>query len=580
MIQKPIRRAASTLEDTDSDSNASACVFYSAALRVPLQYSLFEMAPDSAFSALIDFAVQLSNFEPAILEAISDDLTAHALAKKQQRVAHQRWIQEQTETLVDVPPEPQEAQPLQVGRPRMEPLVVLTFMLLRGSFGCSCKDKRFQGALLESISLRIFLENRGCSLPGGSTLEENLNAVSNITRERIHRAELALARQEELDDFKKIRGDSTAVNSASAYPTDSNTIAKLLCRVCSKLERLDRIGLGPSPLDELLIAWKTEIIQLRFRIDTIDSSSAKQSEKAAQKETQSVPQVDGDQEVTVKKESAKQRLRRELYCRLYALGEKILPELGAEMTRLADQIQAEKSPPREQDRRRRFIEEIEADLEAVSRGIKYSRERVCEGKKPSPRIGKMPWSVSDMSASFIEKGGWEKTFGYRPQLSFSASNLVTALIIPEGNAADQGQFIPLVKATIENTQVVPDVVSVDDGYTGGEQLSECRALGVRIVSFSGARGKMLLGEELWDSQPYQEARRARNGAESGISVLKGIEGFEQLSRTGIEGVRGEELEKVISYNALKIISLRKQKYEEEFKKKWSSGLPRANQEAA
>ncbi|MFT4641804.1 MAG: hypothetical protein ACI8T1_005148, partial [Verrucomicrobiales bacterium] len=89
-------------------------------------------------------------------------------------------------------------------------------------------------------------------------------------------------------------------------------------------------------------------------------------------------------------------------------------------------------------------------------------------------------------AKFILKGGWDKTFGYRPQLSFSESNLVTALIVPEGNAADQGQCIPLIEVTIANTGVVPAVFSADDGYTGAEQLAECLALGVKIVSFSGA----------------------------------------------------------------------------------------------
>ena len=55
-------------------------------------------------------------------------------------------------------------------------------------------------------------------------------------------------------------------------------------------------------------------------------------------------------------------------------------------------------------------------------------------------------------------------------------------------------------------------------------------------------------------------------AESGIGVLKAVEGFGQLSRCGVYRARGELLGKVISHNALKIVSLRKQRYEEEHRK--------------
>lgn len=540
------------------------------------------MAPNSDLANFINIAADLTAFQPSILDWISDDLDAHALDKKEQRAARKRWLEEQTASLngIDVvPSENPTPRILEIGRSRMEPIVVLTFMLLRGLFGYCCKDSRFRTAVEESMSLRIFLENRGCKLPGASTLEENLNAVSNQTRERIHRVQLALAAEEELDDFKKIRGDSTSVSSASAYPTDSGTIAKLLLRMCSRVENLARIGLEQCPLSEVA-TWKAELEQLKFRIGTLTSSSAKQAELAAKKEVTGRAQAADDQAHAEKKESAKQRLRRELYEQLYALGEKIAPELENQLVQITTQIQSETCPPKEEGRRIRFTEEFKADLEALDRGIRHSRQRVCEGKKPSAKIGKMPWSVSDMSASFIEKGGWEKIFGYRPQLSFSASNLVTALIVPEGNAADQGQFIPLVKVTIENTGVIPEVVSVDDGYTGAEQLNEALELGIRIVSFSGARGKALLGEKKWESKPYQEARRARNGAESGISVLKARQGFGQLATYELERARGELLEKVIGYNALKIVSLRKRKYEEEHKKKWNAGLPGGRQEVA
>ena len=578
MKVKPIRRAPSDGEDSSPPPNASSILIFPTALSSPLQGSLFEIAPSSHVADLIDFAANLVNYDPKLLEAITDDLDAHALAKKEQRLDDKRWRDSQTEPLMEVPLNKPGPLKLETGRPRIAPLCVLAFLLLRGWFGRGYKDGHFRTLTTESLSLRTFLENMGQSLPGAGTLEENLNAVSNTTRHAIHRAQLALALGEELDDFEIIRGDSTAVSSASAYPTDSGTIARLLLRMCSPLEKLEKLGLKQSPANELA-TWKSEIEQLKFRIGTLTSSSAKQAEEAAEREASAVVQVFDNQRNKEKKESAKQKLQRELYERLYALGEEILPMLEEHVILATQQIRNEACGPKEQSQRERFIDEFKADLESTRLGIVQSRRRVCEGKKPSA-AGKMPLSISDQSASIIMKGGWERTFGYRPQLSFSKSNLVTALIVPEGNAADQAQYISLVEVTIENTGVIPKVVSADDGYTGAEQMSECLALGVKIVSFSGARGKALLGEEKWNSEPYQEARRERNGAESGIGVLKAAERFGQLATCGIENVRGEFLEKVISCNAIKIVNLRKQKYEEENGKRWNAGLPGGRQKVS
>ena len=580
VIIKAIHRVFSEAAKTEPPSinSGSPFPFFPTALSTPLQGSLFEIAPSSHISDLIDFASSLANFRPKLLESIAVDLSTDALTKKQQRIDERRWLEAQTETMIDVPANEPKPLQLEVGRPRIQPLCVLAFLLLRGWIGRGFKEGHAQTMITESISLRNFMENMGQRLPAASTIEENLKAISNKALKEIHLAQLALARNEKLDDFKKIRGDSTATDSASAYPIDSATIAKLLVRLCNDLGKLNRFGLTRCSLSEELTSWQAELEQLKYRIGTLTSSSANQAEEAERKESEKT-QVTDNQLSEENKESAKQKLQRELYERLYVLGEEILPELEKQYALVNEQIRNEQCSPKRQRRRETFIDGFKANLEASKQAIIQSKRRVCEGKKPSA-AGKMPLSVSDMSAKFILKGGWDKTFGYRPQLSFSESNLVTALIVPEGNAADQGQYIPLVKVTIANTGVVPAVFSTDDGYTGAEQFAECLALGVKIVSFSGARGKALLGAEKWDSEPYKEARKARNGAESGIGVLKAVERFGQLATCGIENVRGELLGKVISYNALKIVSLRKRKYENESGKKWKAGLPEGMQETA
>jgi len=472
----------------------------------------------------------------------------------------------------------------------MHPLAVLGLLLLRGWLG-GAKHSRFEVILHESISLRIFLHNLNQSLPGGSTIDENLNALSNATRERIHKAQLALALDEGLDDFSSLRIDSTHCASASAYPTDSGTLTKLVCRLCARMQNLKPVDLPALADDqlEMLEEARKETQVLNYRICTLTSSSALQAQKAAEEELERLRAEHGannegdaavpespekqasDANEESRKESPKNKLRRELYEELYARSQATVEMLVPMLGLLTGLMSQSLSTPQAQSRREAWLAAVEEDLQAVAAVIEQSQRRVCEGKKPSAKT-RMPLSVSDPSASFIEKGGWERVFGYRPQCGFSGNGLITALLTPEGNVSDQIQLSAVVNKSIENTTVIPGTVTVDDGYTGASELIKVKAAGVEVVSFSGARGRVLLGEETWKDERYAQARRDRNGAESGISVLKGKVGFGQLSRTGIEAVRAEQLEKVLTVNTLKIVELRKRRYEQEQRASWSQGM--------
>src|ERR1700720_4948855 len=172
-------------------------------------------------------------------------------------------------------------------------------------------------------------------------------------------------------------------------------------------------------------------------------------------------------------------------------------------------------------------------------------------------------SLSDSNASFIVKGGWNTMVGYRPQLARSGSGFVTALVLPQGNAADSPHLVVMVKEQITNTGVIPAMTSADDGYSSQEGREEVLGLGVEVVSISGAKGKRLLEAQQWKSRPYRQGRGEGRAVESLLFTLK--EGFEfgELVRRTYENVLAEMLEKVLAYNISQIIRLRKKLSESE-----------------
>ena len=89
---------------------------------------------------------------------------------------------------------------------------------------------------------------------------------------------------------------------------------------------------------------------------------------------------------------------------------------------------------------------IADDLAALEQTANVCERRImAEEKVP---IAEKIISLSDSDASFIVKGGWNTVVGYRPQLARSGSGFVSALVLPQGNAADGRHLVAMVKDSL------------------------------------------------------------------------------------------------------------------------------------
>ena len=137
-----------------------------------------------------------------------------------------------------------------------------------------------------------------------------------------------------------------------------------------------------------------------------------------------------------------------------------------------------------------FIAGIDIDLHNLGIKVANADKRINRNEK-IPAAEKVV-SLSDQDAAMIVKGERETVVGYKPQLGRSKNGLITALIVPEGNAADSAQLRPTVDASIRRTGVIPSVLSFDDGYTNTKDRDYYLGQGVDVVSFSGAKGRNII----------------------------------------------------------------------------------------
>ena len=491
---------------------------------------LFLMPVDSQLHEFLVESHRIVEFEPAILDHIKGDLDAHGMRKKLLREADRRFLEGQTMALPTLKIELREIDlsklQLEVGRPRMEPYLVYLSLMLRGRFGgCRVQDARLLQE--ESMTLHWWLENVGLSLPPASTLSENLNAVSNDTRDFIHKAQLRYIINERLDDFSSLYLDSTATAANTERPTDSGLITKLVERICRTGTKLDRFGLpnfNPSGLEELQTTLSGMHREIGFA-----TGKAKSQGKL-----------------------------KKLYYKLLRRGRRSRKRFERELAAVEQAFQERTSLlPSQRLLAEEVLALIGADIQAISQVADACERRIFQEQKV-PSSEKII-SLSDGDAAFIVKGGWDTVIGYRPQLGKSGQGFVSALIVPLGNAADSAQLVDVVLDHWERSAVLPQLVSSDDGYSDQGARQELLDTGIATVSISGAKGKRITSEQEWKSAAYRAARANRSGIEALVFTLKDGYQFGQLLRRGLQNVRAELMEKILAYNISQTIRVRERR---------------------
>jgi hypothetical protein len=488
---------------------------------------LFLNNPYSELSHYLQEANALVCREPVILEKIDADLDIHGKIKKKERILDKRWELSQSRKLPHIVIEENKINiddlRLQGGHPRMSAYLVYMFLMLRGFFG-GVKSSKFKLFLMESKTIELLFSYCNIKeMPGFSTISEDVNAVSNETRDFIFEAQVRLILDEAFDDFKAFTVDSTSVSANSAWPTDSGILLGLVSRMYRRGKKLHKFGISA-------------IADRRFP-NII--KNMKEFHKGIS--------------LGVRKPGSKSK-RKKKYRKLLKEAFNAHKAFCEEIKKVKESLNEVNIPPSQYMKLEKVVCWLEEDLSALVNVISYCSKRINEAESTPSKDKEL--SLSDKSAGFIKKGDREPVIGYKPQLGRSQKGFISAFRLPQGNASDSVEFKKMVLDGIKCTQVIPDIVSGDDGYSNKAVRGELLEMGVRIVSISGSKGKKIIGDEDWLSEDYVEARNNRSAVESLMFTIKHNFDFGRVMRRGIENVRAELLEKVIAYNFCRIAELR------------------------
>lgn len=498
---------------------------------------LFFETVNSNFNLILNIASELIEKHPQVLDWIKRDQDKYCKEKKRLRVLDKQFEESKTFSLFSASELKKISEAinddeitLSAGRPRMQPVIVFLFLLFRGYYISFCK-KHSADFLMESISIRSWLTKYGVSeFPGITTILENVNMVSNETREKLLTLQCDMVFEEGLDNFKESFVDSTTVAGNTAYPTDISILYKLVSRSYSNMKKICEL-LNLPMSESYFKEWFSEMKSCVFSL-AMGKLKKPKKKKVCRKLIK----------LTLKIEN-----------RLSKKYNQFQPEVEYILSGLRPTLRTRFS---------KIWKEIKLDLDDSIKVLEYTQGGIIDGKKYKSKDKIL--SISDEDVAYIIKGSLRSAaIGYKPQLAKSANGIITALELPEGNSPDSQELIPLLKQVIRRTKIIPKVVSTDDGYTSLHNKKWLEKIRVEIKSFNGINGYRLTSDEDWESEAYKAARAARSLIEGLISTLKLVHDFGKLKRRGLENGRSEMLEKIIAQNFSRLGILRHRKREKE-----------------
>lgn len=386
----------------------------------------------------------------------------------------------------------------QTGRAGMSGDQVLRVLLVKQMNGFSYETLHFH--LLDSASYRTFCRFGALEeVPSRSAVAENLKKVRAETLEQINRVLLKRAEREGVERGRKVRIDSTVVETNIHAPSDST----LLWDAVRVLTRL----LGQAATLADLPAWRDHTKRAKRRMLGIQRAPT-------------------------------QEKRKPLYRDLLKVSHKVLGYARSARAALAD------SP---QERHRQLAFELNHYGYLLERIIDQAQRRVLRGE--TVRASEKVVSLFEPHTDVIVKDGRETLYGHKVYLSGGASGLVLDCVIENGNPADSTLSTRMLQRQTALYGRPPRQAALDGGFTSKQNLREAKELGVQDVCFAKKRG-LKVPEMVKSTWVYQRLRDFRAGIEGVISFLKRAFGLDRCTWRGELSFRSYVWSGILAANLL------------------------------
>jgi transposase, IS5 family len=403
------------------------------------------------------------------------------------------------------------------GRKGLTPQQVLRSLILMRVKNWDYRELRER--IADGLTLRLFTEFNARPVPKHDAFQRAFNRVTPQTLRLVNELLITAAVAMGLEDGRRLRVDTTVVQTDIHHPTD-NTLLWDVVRVVTRL------------VDQLAEAIALPIKGFRNRT------------RAARRRMQAL------QRMTMTQRKTRQRKK---YCELIGIAEEVV-ESARNSLRDTDKVR--RMDPIAQVAVKELHRQIEHHCGLGDRVIDQARRRTLQGEQV-PNAEKI-YSIFEPHTDLIKRGKvlTPVEFGHKVFLAESAQGLITQYDVLSGNPGDEDHVEVSLSRHRAMFGSAPELYSSDRGFFSEENLATCQRNGVEMASIPQRGGARSAEREAREKSPaFKKAQRFRAGIEGRISVLFRGRGMKRCLAEGRERFELLVGAAVLANNLLTIASL-------------------------
>jgi len=380
--------------------------------------------------------------------------------------------------------------------------VVLRLLLLK-------HIRNWSYAILErevraNLVYRQFTRVGAQKVPDAKTLGKLGLALGPEIIEKMHQRVVAIAREKKIVAGRRLRVDTTVVETDIHYPTDSSLLGdavRVLTRTMKKIAQVTG-AVGDKLRDRTRSA--------RHRVIEIGRASRSRSEQGKQK-------------------------LKQLYQKLLAATGRVVAQaqrFAAEVatgvkhgSSLVEQVVLEAS--------RQYLETM---IPRVKQVIRQTRERIIKGN--THLAGKIV-SLFEPHTEIIRKGKAAKPteFGKMIKIQEAERQIITHYQVYDERPNDVDLLIPALAVHRQRLGRVPRLATADAAFFSTKNETAAHALGVKRLSIPNRSTKSDERKKLQKKRWFRNGQKWRTGSEGRISLVKRRHGLNRCRYKGQQGMK-------------------------------------------
>ncbi|HSP99151.1 MAG TPA: ISNCY family transposase [Candidatus Dormibacteraeota bacterium] len=374
--------------------------------------------------------------------------------------------------------------------------------------------------IADGLTLRQFTRFWGAAVPKHDALQRSFMQLTPPTMRKLNEAVVAAAVHMKLEDGRRLRADTTVVETDVRYPRDSGLLWDSV-RVISRL--VDWLGtLAP----EACSVFPDRTRRARRRMQEIGR---------------------------MRERAQRQRTLARKYRDLLHVTTEVLATAEAVARRAQAATYANAMDGLRVDA---CCQEIDSFIALARRVIDQTERRVFRGETV-PAAEKL-YSIFETHTDLIVRGKAHKPveFGHKVFLAESRKGLITDYQILAGNPADKNQLEPSIERHRQRFGSVPELYAADRGFYDTASNTRVEKRGVKLVAIPQCGGHKTVERQAHEkSRRFKTAQAFRSGIEGRISVLFRGRGMKRCSWSGAERFELFVGAAVLANNLLRIAML-------------------------